>query len=300
MLERQISGGQAGSSSRIRNVPGFPWGIGGQELAHRACEQAWLFGANLVFAQEVELAARLRRQASRGDGRRPAGDGEHGACCPTALPGAGSAIPKLESLIGAGVFYGAAMSEARAMRGRHVSIVGGGNSAGQAATHLAKYADEVTLLVRGDSLSSSMSDYLIAEIQGLPNVSVRLGVDLLDGDGDGQLEGIVIRDRTTGAIERIPTAALFVMIGAEPRTEWLDGTVERDERGYVLTGDDVDTGASPHDTPALLETSVPGVFAAGDVRHASVKRVTTAMGEGATVVQLVHQYLEREAIAPAR
>ena len=280
LLERQISGGQAGSSSRIRNVPGFPWGIGGQELAHRACEQAWLFGANLVFAQEVSSlhVSGDKRVVEMADGQR--------VTASTVLLSNGVAwrrlaIPKLESLIGAGVFYGAAMSEARAMRGRHVSVVGGGNSAGQAATHLAKYADEVTLLVRGDSLASSMSDYLIAEIQGLPNVSVRLGVDLLDGDGDGQLEGIVIRDRTTGAIERIPTAALFVMIGAEPRTEWLDGTVERDERGYVLTGDDVDTGASPDHTPALLETSVPGLFAAGDVRHASVKRVTTAMGEGA-------------------
>ena len=209
-------------------------------------------------------------------------------------------IPKLESLIGAGVFYGAAMSEARAMRGRHVCIVGGGNSAGQAATHLAKYADQVTLLVRGGSLSKSMSEYLIAEIQGLPNVSVRLGVELVDGDGDGQLEAIVVHDRSTGMTERIPTAGLFVLIGAEPRTEWLNGAVQLDEHGYVLTGDDVDAGDRPDHTPMLLETSVPGVFAAGDVRHASVKRVTTAMGEGATVVQLVHRYLEHEALAAER
>ena len=244
VLERQISGGQAGSSSRIRNVPGFPWGIGGQELSYRACEQAWLFGANLVFAQEVRAlhVSGDKRIVEMADGQR--------VTARTVVLSNGVAwrrlgIPKLESLIGAGVFYGAAMSEARAMRGRHVCIVGGGNSAGQAATHLAKYADQVTLLVRGGSLSKSMSEYLIAEIQGLPNVSVRLGVELVDGDGDGQLEAIVVHDRSTGMTEWIPTAGLFVLIGAEPRTEWLNGAVQLDEHGYVLTGDDVDAGDRP-------------------------------------------------------
>jgi len=304
VLERTISGGQAGASARIRNVPGFTWGIGGDDLTRRACEQAWLFGANLVFAQE---ARSLR--ASDGELVLQVADGQEVTARTVVLATGVSwrrlGIPKLEGLIGAGVFYGAAASEARAMQGKHVSVVGGGNAAGQAAAHLAKYADEVTLLVRGDSLEQSMSDYLIAELGGRPNVSVRLGVELVDGEGDEQLLAVVIRDRSSGTVERIPTAGLFVMIGAEPHTEWLDGIVDRDERGFILTGNDLDPdrdGSSswPLDrAPMLLETSLPGVFAAGDVRHASVKRVTTAMGEGATVVQLVHQQLEGDRVPTA-
>ena len=299
VLERLVSGGQAGSSSRIRNVPGFTWGIGGHDLAYRACEQAWLFGANLVFARE---ATSLRGS----DTVHVLGvaDGQEVAARSVVLAMGVSwrrlEIPQLEELIGAGVFYGAATSEARAMRGRHACVVGAGNSAGQAAAHLAKYADHVTLLARGDSLEASMSEYLITELGALPNVSTRLGVELVDCEGDDQLEAIVIRDRASCALERIPTAGLFVMIGAEPRTDWLDGTVERDERGFILTGNDVDPDLEYSSSwpleraPMLLETSVPGIFAAGDVRHGSVKRVTTAMGEGATVIQLVHQQLARE------
>ena len=297
VLERHISGGQAGSSSRIRNVPGFTWGIGGHDLTRRACEQAWLFGANIVFAQN---ATSLRASPSHHVVGMSSGQeiAARAVMLATGVSWRRLGIAKLEELIGAGVFYGAAASEARAMRGRHVCVVGAGNSAGQAASHLAKYADEVVLLVRGDSLERSMSEYLIEELRALPNVSVRLAVELVDGEGEEQLQAVAVRTRSSGAVERIPTAGLFVMIGAEPHTDWLDGALQRDEGGFILTGNDLDLDRDAQSSwpleraPTLLETSIPGVFAAGDIRHGSVKRVTTAMGEGATVIQLVNQHLE--------
>ncbi len=296
VLEKEISGGQAGMSSRIRNFPGFTWGIGGQEFAYRACEQAWLFGTNIVFAQQ---ATHLRTSGSRrliqvADGREVSA---RAVILATGVSWRRLDIPRLESLIGAGVFYGAAGSEARAMRGQHVCVLGAGNSAGQAAAHLAKYAESVTLLVRGDALAASMSDYLITELRQLPNVTVRLGIEVIDGEGDGRLEALTIRNLATGATERMATAALFVLIGAEPRTEWLRGSVERDGQGYILTGNKLmDDGRPPFGWPLSrppfhLETSLPGVFAAGDVRSGSVKRVASAVGEGASAVQLLHQYL---------
>jgi thioredoxin reductase (NADPH) len=298
VVEPQVVGGQAGTSTMIRNYLGFPRGIGGGDLANRALEQAWLFGANLVLAQ--------RATGLRADGRRRLvrlSDGTEVAAEAVVVASGVSwrrlGVPRLEALVGAGVFYGAAGAEARAMEGQDVFVVGAGNSAGQAALHLAKYAASVTLVVRGTDLGARMSDYLVQEIDQAPNVAVRLGTQVADGLGGWRLEGLVLRGCADGATEEVPAAALFVMIGAEPRTDWLDGVVERDDRGYILTGHDLlgpgglPAGWPHRRPPLLLETSIPGVFAAGDVRHRSVKRVASAVGEGAVAVQLVHQYLGR-------
>ena len=297
VVEPQVAGGQAGTSAMIRNYLGFPRGIGGGDLANRALEQAWLFGANLVLAQ--------RATGLRADGpRRLVRLSEGSEVTAEAVVVASGVswrrlgVPELEALVGAGVFYGAAGAEARAMEGQEVFVVGAGNSAGQAALHLARHAATVTLLVRGPDLAKSMSEYLIQELEQAPNVAVRLRTQVVGGLGGHRLEGLVLRHRDTETIEEVPAAALFVMIGGEPRTEWLAG-VERDDRGYILTGHDLlGPGGTPagwplQRPPLLLETSIPGVFAAGDVRHRSVKRVASAVGEGAVAVQLVHQYLGR-------
>ncbi len=303
VLERATPGGQIGGTSRIRNFPGFTWGIGGQDFAYRACEQAWLFGADMVFTQEatgLEVAG-SERLVRVGDGRRVAG---RVVVLATGVTWRRLGIPSLEALIGAGVYYGSAVTEARAMEGLDVCVVGGANSAGQAAQHLSKHAASVTIIVRRDTLRTSMSEYLIRELDHNPKVKVRYGVELVEGRGEDRLEAVVVRDRATGETESIPTSALFVSIGAEPRTDWLDGTVARAGGGYVVTGNDLlHDGATPPDwplerLPMTLETSVPGVFAAGDVRYRSMKRVASAAGEGATVVHLVHQYLGQDALAP--
>jgi thioredoxin reductase (NADPH) len=206
-------------------------------------------------------------------------------------------IPSVESLIGAGVFYGAASSEARAVAALDVCVVGAGNSAGQAALHLARYAASVTMLVRGQDLRSTMSDYLVTEIDNAPNIAVRLGTEIVDGSGDGHLETLTVRDRATNTVHTLPVSAVFLLIGAEPGTEWLAGTVERDDRGYLLTGRDLMSGSESATAwplarpPLLLETSLPGVFAAGDVRAGSTKRVASAVGEGAIAVRLIHELL---------
>jgi thioredoxin reductase (NADPH) len=295
VIEKQISGGQAGTSSRIRNFPGFTWGIIGQDFAYRTCEQAWLFGANMVFAQEVTEI----RHAGQinivkvADGREIT---TKTVVITTGVSWRRLNIPHLEALIGTGVFYGAAGSEARAMEGQSVCIVGAGNSAGQAASHLAKYASSVTILVRGNSLAS-MSEYLVTELRETPNVQFRLGVELVDGEGIGKLEGVIIRDRNTNEVERISTSALFVLIGAEPKTDWLANVVARNRQGYILTGQDVLAAKDIlhkwplKRSPLLLETSTPGIFAAGDVRYRSVKRMASAIGEGSIAVQHLHQYL---------
>jgi thioredoxin reductase (NADPH) len=296
LLEPEVPGGQAGTTSLIRNYLGFPRGLSGEELTTRALEQTWLFGAEIVIAR---AATGLR---SRGPDRlvRLSDGGEVAARTVIVATGVSwrrLGVPSLEALRGAGVFYGATGAEARAVEGQEVFVVGAGNSAGQAAVHLARHAAAVTLLVRGGGLDASMSDYLVRQLGALPNVTVRLRTEVVDGQGRGRLEGLTLRDNATGATEQVPATALFVMIGAEPRTGWLGESVARDQGGYVLTGHDLlEAGRPPagwplERPPLLLETSVPGAFAAGDVRHRSVKRVASAVGSGAIAVQLVHQYL---------
>jgi len=205
-------------------------------------------------------------------------------------------VPRLEALVGSGVFYGAAAAEARAMEGRDVFVVGAGNSGGQTALHLARYARRVTMLARGDSLARSMSEYLIREIEATGNITVRLRTEISDGHGTGHLEALTLCDRRSGRPERVPATALFVLIGGEPRTQWLPEEVER-RWGYMMTGRDVAGGGQqwPLDrAPLLLETSMPGVFAVGDARYGSIKRVASAVGDGATAVRLVHEYLAAE------
>ncbi len=294
MLDRALSGGQAGTSPMIRNYPGFPHGINGGVLMERTCEQAWLMGAHIVFAQEAialerrgedrvvrlldgtELVARTVVIATGIDWRR-------------------LGVLRLEALVGSGVFYGAAVSESRAMQDQDVFIVGAGNSAGQAALHLAKFARTVTLLVRSDSFAKSMSSYLVRAIESTPNVVVRHRTEVVDGSGDETLESLKLADRTNDTVEEVPAAALFVMIGGEPHTQWLPDGLARDAQGYLITGRDLLEQHGEHwdydREPLTLETSVPGVFAAGDVRQGSMKRVAAAVGEGGTVVRLVHEHL---------
>ncbi len=289
VLEPAVPGGQAGTSSHIRNYLGFPYGLSGDELAQRAVQQAWLFGAEFVLAQ---AATGLR--ASGDDRLVRLSDGSEIATraviLATGVAWRRLGVPSLEALNGAGVFYGAAGSEARAMRGEDVFVIGAGNSAGQAAVHLSAYAASVTIVTIDERLGEFMSDYLVRKVEATPNIAVVLHTEVVDGHGHGRLEGLTLRDRHTGATRTVPASAMFVLIGAEPRTDWLDGVVERDERGYVLTGHDLDRWplARP---PLPLETSLPGVFAAGDVRYRSIKRVASAAGEGSIAVQLVHQYL---------
>ena len=295
IVEGAAIGGQAGASSLIRNYLGFARGVSGQRLAYQAFQQATLFGASFRL---MRPAKDLRRVADElmvtlSDGSEVAG---RAVVVATGASYRRLGVPELEALNGAGVFYGAATTEARALEGQEVYVVGGANSAGQAALHLSRYASRVTLLVRGGSLEASMSDYLIKEIGAKGNVEVRLNTRVVGGGGEGRLERLVLED-ALGRSEDVDAAALFVLIGAEPRTGWLSEEVLRDQRGFVLTGQDLMLNGRPRPgwplerPPMLLETSMPGVFAAGDVRHRSVKRVASAVGEGSIAIRLVHEFL---------
>jgi thioredoxin reductase (NADPH) len=296
VVEREALGGQAATSSRIRNFVGFPTGVTGNELAVRAYEQAWMFGAAFHFMQS---AATLRPGHWRhgivlSDGLEIA---SRTVVLATGVAYRRLGIPRLDALIGAGVFYGATVSEAPGMKGRTAFIAGAGNSAGQAAVHLAKYAAEVILLVRGDGLAQTMSSYLVTEINANPRIAVRTHVQVVDGTGRGRLDALVLENTSDGSVETVDADALFVLIGAQPHTDWLPGEIERDDWGYVVTGHDLLGGSAsgrgwPLERPPLqYETSVPGVFAVGDVRHRSTKRVASAVGEGSTCIAHVHEYL---------
>jgi thioredoxin reductase (NADPH) len=292
VIEREAVGGQAGSSSLLRNYLGFPRGISGSELAIRAYQQAWLFGAQYVLAREVSglRAAGTDRILTLSDGTEITA---RAVIIATGATYRRLGLPRLERFTGAGVFY-AAGSEMSLMKDKDVVVAGGGNSAGQAVTHLAKSARRVIHLVRGDSLEAGMSDYLIRQIRHLPNVEVRLQTEVVDGDGEHRLERVSVRDHATGMVESLQVAALFVLIGVMPHTEWLKGTVERDENGFIVTGPDLEARGAVRrfNRPQMrLETSLPGVFAAGDVRLGSVKRVASAAGEGAIATKLLEDYL---------
>ena len=296
VLEPEALGGQAGSSSLIRNYLGFPSGVSGEELAVRAYTQAWSFGAEYVYGSPAS--------GLRPDGAELvvtlAGGSEvrsRAVIVATGMSYRRLGIPALDALAGAGVFYGAASTEARALKDREVYVVGGANSAGQAAVHLARYAARVTMLVRGPTLADSMSDYLIQEIETAANIEVRCRVAVTGGAGPGRLDRLTLTGLDSGATETVPASALFVLIGAEPRTQWLPDAVRRDPSGFVLTGTDlIRDGQAPVDwplgrLPMFLESSLPGVFAVGDVRHGSVKRVASAVGEGSIAIHLVHSHL---------
>ncbi len=290
MVEREAPGGQAGQSSRIENYLGFPAGLSGSDLARRATDQARRLGAELLTIQEAvglrtEGAARLVRLS---------GGGELSASCVLVASGVSYRqldTPGFAELTGTSVYYGAAITEARACANQHVVVIGGANSAGQAAVYFGGYAARVTMLVRGPTLERSMSHYLIEQVAARPNIEVRTGSSAIAAEGEG---GRLRRLRVQGpeGVETLEADACFVFIGASPRTDWLEGVVARDERGFILAGRDAQVNGWPlQREPYVLETTVPGVFVAGDVRARSIKRVASAVGEGSMAVSLIHEYL---------
>jgi thioredoxin reductase (NADPH) len=298
LVERTATGGQAGQSSRIENYLGFPDGISGSQLAERARRQALKFGAEVISARDVSAvegrgAARLVRFSDGGTIEA------HTAILATGVAYRQLDAPGAAALTGRGVFYGAALTEAISCADQDVYMVGGANSAGQAALYFAQRSRSVTMLVRRGSLHESMSSYLVTQIEAAPNIRVRTGTTVVEAHGTDHLEGLTLLDTATGDKELVDTQWLFIFIGAAPRTDWLDESVMRDDYGFVLTGPDLlvdgqrPAGWTLDRDPYHLETSIPGVFVAGDVRADSVKRVASAVGEGAMAVVLVHRYLEK-------
>jgi thioredoxin reductase (NADPH) len=298
LVERMATGGQAGQSSRIENYLGFPDGVSGAQLTDRARRQAVKFGAEVLTTRDV--AALEANGPARGvrfaDGGRIDG---HSVILATGVSYRQLDAPGLSELTGRGVFYGSALTEAANCSGQDVYIVGGANSAGQAAVYFARHARSVTMIVRGPSLRDSMSQYLIEQITAIPEITVRTCHEIVAARGGEHLEDLTIRDNDAGTTTTVPAQWLFVFIGAAPRTDWLDGVITRDDKGFVVAGPDLvvegerPRGWSVDRDPYHLETSLPGVFVAGDVRSDSVKRVASAVGEGAMAVMLVHRYLEK-------
>jgi len=298
IIEREAPGGQAGLSSRIENYLGFPAGLSGADLARRAVTQAKRFGVEILSPQDV-VGLRVDgpyRYVKLADGTE--------ISCNALLLAMGVQwrtldVPGIERFQGAGVYYGGGSSEAIACRGETVHVIGGANSAGQAAMHFSKYAEKVIMLVRGESLAATMSHYLIEQIEKTPSIEVWTKSTLVEVHGDTRLNGITVQCETDKTRQQLPASSLFIFIGALPRTEWLGGLIDRDERGFVLSGPDLlRNGKRPASwtldrDPGLLETNVPGIFVVGDVRHGSVKRVASGVGEGAVVVQFMHQYLAK-------
>jgi thioredoxin reductase (NADPH) len=297
LVEREAPGGQAGTTSRIENYLGFPAGLSGSDLARRAVAQASRLGAELLTARDAK-ALRLEdryRLVTLDDGSEVA--------CEALIVATGVqyrrlAVEGIDPLVGVGVFYGAAITEALACKGQHVAVVGGGNSAGQSALYLAQFAADVTLLVRGGSLEAGMSAYLVERLRATPNVTIRLNASVAAVRGADGLESITVEDSAAGRREDVPMQALFLFIGALPRTEWLAGILERDPAGFLVTGPALPRASDGRvpgwplaREPFLLETNVPGIFAAGDVRSRSVKRIASGVGEGSMAVQFVHQHL---------
>jgi len=298
IVEREAPGGQAGLSSRIENYLGFPSGLSGTDLARRAVAQARRLGAEIVAPQEaVQVRAEgPYRIITLADGNEISC---HAMVISTGVQWRKLNVPGIDRLQGAGVYYGAGSTEAISCRDEDVYIVGGANSAGQAAMNFARYARSVVMLVRGESLGATMSQYLINDISQTPNIRVEYGMQVVAVHGEEKLEALSISCARSGTVDRVPATSVFVFIGAQPRTDWLDGFVERDKNGFILTGPDLPregkrpAGWTLEREPFLLETSVPGVFAVGDVRHGSVKRVASGVGEGSIAIQFVHHHLAK-------